>query len=218
MSIKIMTSVWENSKARGTCLLLLIALADSANDEGISWPSQKTLAKKIRMSDRNVRHLIEHLIEINEISIDHRRGRSNYYKIMTPEVHFRGDRKPTSAVPRKSTSDRTVRGAQKEPSAFPPVSSTQEIQEAYEKLLGYKLNGEWATGESKAAKSIAKSYTPVQLAEAYRHYKADKFWKEKRLTLRYLSQQMPELFRTKSSQAKSLAPGSTRHVDWTQND
>ena len=78
------------------------------------------------------------------------------------------------------------------------VTPTSEIKTTYEILLGYSLNGEWKAGEGKAAKVIGNGFTSQQLEQAYKHYKADKFWKDKRLTLHYLSEQMPELFSTKS--------------------
>jgi len=73
------------------------------------------------------------------------------------------------------------------------VSTTREIQDRYCELLGRKPKN-WASGESTAAKEIAESYTSEQLSEAYQHYKSQTFWRDKRLTLRYLAQQMPEFF------------------------
>ena len=63
MSIKIMTQVWETADSKGSELLLLLALADSANDQGVCWPSLPTLAKKTRMSRRYVIGLINSLVE-----------------------------------------------------------------------------------------------------------------------------------------------------------
>ena len=74
----------------------------------------------------------------------------------------------------------------------PQVTTTKEIQCIYESLLGYPLNGEWASGESKAAKTIGAHYTAEQITEAYKYYKSTPFWSDKRLTLRWLSQQMGE--------------------------
>jgi hypothetical protein len=83
MSIAVMTSVWERSEARGSALLLLLAIADSANDEGVAWPSQTTLAKKIRMSRRSVQVLLNKLIRLGEIHIVEwqKRGRTHVYKV-----------------------------------------------------------------------------------------------------------------------------------------
>jgi hypothetical protein len=60
MSIAVMSNVWE--KARGvksSQLLLLLALADFADDNGKCWPKIETLAHKIRMSERQTIRLLQ---------------------------------------------------------------------------------------------------------------------------------------------------------------
>ncbi len=58
MSIKIMAEVWDNADASGAALLVLLALADYANDNGICWPGVPALAKKARVSERYVRGIL----------------------------------------------------------------------------------------------------------------------------------------------------------------
>jgi len=127
-------------------------------------------------------------------------------------------RQRTSPSEGQSGFKESINKEKEKDSTFSPASTTQSIQAEYERLLGYKLNGAWASGESKAAKKIAQAYTPAQLATAYQHYKADKFWREKRLTLRYLADQMPEFFKGKSDSVTSTDERGTRHMDWTQDD
>ncbi|GAG42153.1 unnamed protein product, partial [marine sediment metagenome] len=74
MSIKIMTRVWDHSKQEGTKLLLLLALADFARDDGTAWPSVDTLAKKARCKRRNAQYILRELAEIGEIQIASREG------------------------------------------------------------------------------------------------------------------------------------------------
>ena len=62
MSIKIMSWVWDNSPYEGKALLIHLAMADFANDEGFLWPSQLTLAKKSRSTDRHVRDVISDMM------------------------------------------------------------------------------------------------------------------------------------------------------------
>ena len=71
MSIKLMSWVWANSPYSGERLLLHLALADFANDEGFCFPSHSTLAKKARCSTGWVAQTIKQmqkdaLIEIVE--------------------------------------------------------------------------------------------------------------------------------------------------------
>jgi hypothetical protein len=67
MSIHIMSAVWKNSVQTGGNLLLLLAMADFANDDGECWPSVATLATKARITDRHVRRILRQLEEDGEI-------------------------------------------------------------------------------------------------------------------------------------------------------
>jgi hypothetical protein len=84
MSIRVMSSVWEDSKQKGNGLLLMLALADFADDQGKCYPSVDRLAFKTRMSRRNVQNLSRQLVEDGEISITENAGKNgcNIYQIM----------------------------------------------------------------------------------------------------------------------------------------
>jgi hypothetical protein len=59
MSVACSTWVWKHSSATGTEFLVLLALADGADDEGHNhYPSQKALAAKCRISERTVRRAV----------------------------------------------------------------------------------------------------------------------------------------------------------------
>lgn len=62
MSVRWIGRVWESSPYQGDRLLLHLALADYANEEGECWPSQRTLARKARCSERWVREAISSMI------------------------------------------------------------------------------------------------------------------------------------------------------------
>lgn len=69
MSIRYMTHVWSVSPFRGTTLLIHLALADHANDEGLCWPSQNRLASKARCTVRHVRSAIKLLTDLGYVTI-----------------------------------------------------------------------------------------------------------------------------------------------------
>lgn len=69
MSVKIMHQVWERSIHGGSELLLMQAIADFADDDGHAYPSVPTLARKIRMSERNTRYLLVKLKRSGELEI-----------------------------------------------------------------------------------------------------------------------------------------------------
>jgi len=58
MSIKTMIKVWDDSKAKGTQLNLMLALADFSDDDGFCWPSLQKLQDRTRSSRPTVcKHL-----------------------------------------------------------------------------------------------------------------------------------------------------------------
>jgi hypothetical protein len=82
MSIRRMTAVWEQSAHKGNELLLLLALADNANDDGYCWPSIDTLAGKTRLSRSTVIRLCEKVEESGELFISHSRRHGNKYLVI----------------------------------------------------------------------------------------------------------------------------------------
>ncbi|MQA63912.1 MAG: hypothetical protein GEU86_21155 [Actinophytocola sp.] len=88
MSIKVMTWVWDHSPAVGTELLMLLAIADHAGDDGRdAWPSVKRLAQRTRLDERTVRRVLKRLTSHGHLIVDAGGGRrSNHYEIpMTSE-------------------------------------------------------------------------------------------------------------------------------------
>ena len=61
MSITLMSLVWDRAPYEGGTLLVLLALADWANEEGVTWPSLAQLASKARMQVRNARYILRKL-------------------------------------------------------------------------------------------------------------------------------------------------------------
>lgn len=86
MSIKAMTWAWSLEELPLKESVVLLALADQANDEGLCWPSQETLAKKSRGSVRSVKRAIKFLRDAGLVETIIRAtpaGRkSNYYRVM----------------------------------------------------------------------------------------------------------------------------------------
>ena len=61
MSIMAMTWAWGLTDLDQSQTLVLLALADAANDEGVCWPSQAEIGRKARLKDRAVRNQIRSL-------------------------------------------------------------------------------------------------------------------------------------------------------------
>lgn len=67
MSVKVQDAVWEFSRASGTLLTILLALADWADDEGYCHPSFRQLAKKGRCTRRSVIRGVQQLVQWGEL-------------------------------------------------------------------------------------------------------------------------------------------------------
>jgi hypothetical protein len=97
MSIAIMTRVWSESQHKGSELLLLLAIADNANDQGVAYPSVRTLAKKTRLSARQVKRLIKVVELSGELRVSYETGPRgcNEYAIL-----LRGDKMSPDEITR----------------------------------------------------------------------------------------------------------------------
>ena len=98
MSIKIMTAVWDREDLSSTQKLVLLALADWANDEGLCWPSIERVAKKSSLKKRAVQLAIRSLEEMQFIRREEVIGKGNKYWIQIPVHHMHPCIKDTPPV------------------------------------------------------------------------------------------------------------------------
>lgn len=78
-----MAQVWKHGPEDQGELLVLLALADYANDAGLCWPSMSSIAKKARMSERNARRVIRKLENSHMVLSNSSSGRkANTYQIL----------------------------------------------------------------------------------------------------------------------------------------
>lgn len=162
MSIDVSVWVWKHAEASGARLLVLLALADIANHDGVCWPSVPTLAQRTRLHEQTVRRHLMELRESGSIEVESVPGRSNRYTVLmgtpmemvTPSDFRRGTETaqstPTSPVegtptkPLKTNGHRTV----KEPSEGKKGSSER----------GTRLPEDWQPGPGEVA--YAREHAP----------------------------------------------------------
>lgn len=87
MSIKVMSWVWDHSPYRDDALLIHLALADWANDEGMCWPKQSAIALKARCSVEHVRRVTKRMQQdgyLEIVSISRGPGSSHKYQLKNP--------------------------------------------------------------------------------------------------------------------------------------
>jgi len=112
-----MTAVWAVTLPDSEKLVLL-ALADCANDEGDCWPSMATLARKCSKSDRTVQASIKELVAKGHLTRNEVAGKGCKYI-----VHPRSDVTPEAASPPKRTTP-TPEAASDKPSRT--INSTSD--------------------------------------------------------------------------------------------
>lgn len=92
MSVVWVRAVFEHSKARRAARLVLLSLAERANDDGTCWPSIADTAKRAMVSDRAAQMATRALVQLGELRIERRgggrsaigKGYSNLYRITLP--------------------------------------------------------------------------------------------------------------------------------------
>lgn len=97
MSVKIMSQVWEDESLTGTEKLILLSLADHANDEGVCYPSIARLVRRTGFSERAIQGAIKRLCDGGRLEINPNAGPKgcNVFRIKPPqEMHPAGDAPP----------------------------------------------------------------------------------------------------------------------------
>jgi helix-turn-helix protein len=150
VSVKVMSGVWENSKASGTPLLVLLCLADWANDDGECWPSVSSIAKKCRLKDdRHVKRVIHETLErdLGEVIVIQGGGtssskggvRSNRYRII---VHLPAD--PPIVGPPEPSGDTSTNPLSRPAASQDPRETV--VSEALDIIANRRLTKRRASG------------------------------------------------------------------------
>lgn len=193
MSIKASTYVWENSEQKGTALLLMLAIADIANEEGVAWPGVTRLAHKARTTRRNIQLLLRKLEEADELEVCHGTGRyrTNVYALknyrdsltekgedITPlEAWFSGKgeiQRRKGEIQRQERANPTTPNTSLEPLVEPSEENAREeegkihyldntTQETVQTLMGI---GNWDKNEAQTIDLVAdtkKTYPRIDL-------------------------------------------------------
>lgn len=151
MSVRTMARVWERSQHSGSDLLMLLAIADFADDDGNAYPAVGTLAKKCRMTPRNANFILANLKQSGELVVRQNEGPkgTNRYLVRppeacftteehftlkpaspTPEAHFPKPLKPASDEPSENHQEPSTRACKRENRGF------AEFWKAYPKKKG----------------------------------------------------------------------------------
>lgn len=97
-----MSKVWEKAATDDpSTLLVMLALADWANDDGVCWPAIDSIAEKCRISGRTAQRIIKELEDADLLEVTRKRGRThtNTYRIKVPTCQVLFDLKGANESP-----------------------------------------------------------------------------------------------------------------------
>lgn len=89
MSFKVTNWAWSRSESRNGARLVMLALADRADDDGFAWPSIEDLCERTKLSPRAVQKAITNLVELGELKVESgggRRVRNRYTIVPKPRT------------------------------------------------------------------------------------------------------------------------------------
>lgn len=81
VSVKWITQAFEQNHVKGLGRLVLLAIADAADDDGVCWPSVPTLARKAGLSPRTCHRVLDALRQKGVVSWTARQGTSSLYQL-----------------------------------------------------------------------------------------------------------------------------------------
>lgn len=148
--------------------IVLLALADCANDEGLCWPSMASLAKKCSKSERTVQGCIKALADKGHLTRNEVIGRGCRYVI-----HPRNHCTPAAAAPPQRTGGTPAAAAPK-----PSKNRNSSQAKACSDKRAIRLPLDWRRPEMSGVTSEIWNRWPIsrqrEEIEAFRDYWAAK--------------------------------------------
>lgn len=191
MSFKAMADVWENSPYSGTKLILHLAMASHANEEGRFFASQAHLAERGRCTAEFVRQAVNQFVAEGMIVIERKgtaKGRSTEYRILPvptalPKSVGESETEPPKSEDQLPNSDgalpNSARGQSslqttdqsKSSAAAPDAAETQDqrinrLTNVYAELVAGMTNYAAARGVVKRAVVSPREYDDAAITEA----------------------------------------------------
>lgn len=177
MSVAWLANVWEHSKATSNELLILLAIADFADKEGKAFPSLKVLAEKSRISVREARYCLRHLVEMGELKVtaQNRENGSqcaNAYLIVLPPAQYAPSPLHTLAPPpaRTCTTPLQVPAPLYEPSSEPSKepSKNRNVGDTVDNLRSPKHPTVDVSGDEAFISELREAFPHVDVETEFR--------------------------------------------------
>jgi hypothetical protein len=193
VSIKIMAQVWADGPTDKAQLLVLLALADFADDSGNCWPSVAAVGQKARMSERNARRIIRDLEEAGFLSVVTGGGRfgCSQYVVRNPDKMSPGQNVPpgqnqheTRTKPARNPDiamsaepSRTIKEPSIEPLCISPAENVGGSDRAPRRKPEVPLPEDWVPSDRNLADAESRNFTRQEIdanAEQFRNHHISK--------------------------------------------
>lgn len=168
MSVYISAAVWKNPSIRGSQKLVLLKLADSADDQGMNaWPSAETIARECGLGVRTVYRILDGLEKAGHLVLQHPANTvhpSATYQVI-PDPCQTGNGEKLAPLPSETPTPATVAT---DPSVIRP---SVDVEEDLDQNLPLPLRGIRSGSGAKRAQrwqAPVRSDTWTALQAAYR--------------------------------------------------
>lgn len=169
MAFEYTAKVWENSNSVGNARLVLLVIADRANENGECWPSVADLVSRTKACERSVRGSLKELEDMGEISVVKNGGRrgTNLYRITVNDNLVSG----AKSAPAKSAGVQNLQGggAKSAPLGVQNLHPESVIESINESVssdgdFGATLQNAFDTFITHRSQLKQKPYTPIGLS------------------------------------------------------
>ena len=171
MSMLLMVKAMETKVGNPLRKLVLIKLADNANDKGECWPSYQHIADQCEISRRSVINHIKDLVEAGFLRVVHRKGEhkpnaSNLYIISFDGA---GAALPPSAGDSPASAGaappHSAGAAPRTSHSFEPVKEPKPLSHCAGAFETFEMNWEWEPAAKTVAFALSRSAVPMPVAE-----------------------------------------------------
>ena len=168
MSVRIMSLAWELPLSP-TEKLVILALADCANDEGECWPSIATIARKSNLGERSVQRSIQALKDAGHLSRHEVAGKGCRYTIHPRHCDTPATKSP---VPHSRTAPPQWHPT---PATVAPKPSLNHQEPTKKKNRAHELPDGWQPrcfGAGTKSQRIVDGWPPGYFEEVLEHFVA----------------------------------------------
>lgn len=175
-----MTEVWKTA-LHSTQKLVLLALADNANDQGECFPSISMLVQKCSLSDRAIQKAMGELESSNFLRRDIRTGQSTMYCITDPRTWFTPERTlppelrspppRTTFTPERGSPPNDVHHTPEPRSPTPELRSPPGVNHVHPEPSEPSLNHQGTTKRAKPRAMALPDWLPAETWAMWDRYR-----------------------------------------------